>query len=112
MPQIVLRIPRLQPSATRRPSSARAACPRFTGCAGPGHSVPLAWRGTVEGMNTKQRHQAPHTTNRRQSARPISQEEVRFHFVATRQPADPAQIPWLDEISGSHDVNEASSGII
>ncbi|MFL4480187.1 hypothetical protein ACIPUB_18175 [Paeniglutamicibacter sp. ORCA_105] len=88
-------------------------------------------------MKTRQHHQAPHTTNRGQSARPISQpdgfvqaipvagipedgrsatetreEEVRFHFVATRQPADPAQIPWLDEISGSHDVNEASSGII
>ena len=112
MPQIVSRIPRLQPSATRRPSSASAACPCFTGCAGPGHSVPLVWRGTVEGMNTRQRHQAPHTANRRQSVRPISLEEVRFHFVVTRQPADPAQIPWLDEISSSHVVNEASSGII
>lgn len=91
----------------------------------------------MECMKIRQRHQAPHATNRRRSARPISppdgfvqaipvagipedghsatetrEEEVRFHFVATRQPADPAQIPWLDEISGSHDVNEASSGII
>ena len=46
------------------------------------------------------------------SASESREEEVRFHFVATRQPVDPAQIPWLDEISGSHDVNEASSGII
>ena len=46
------------------------------------------------------------------SATESREEEVRFHFVATGQPADPAQLPWLDEISGSHDVNEASSGTV
>ncbi|WP_411733307.1 hypothetical protein [Paeniglutamicibacter sp.] len=38
--------------------------------------------------------------------------KVRFRFVATRQSADPAQLPWLEEMSDSQHVNGTFSGII
>jgi hypothetical protein len=38
--------------------------------------------------------------------------EVKLEFVPTRQDADPARIPWIDEIRAGHRVEDAFPGII
>lgn len=38
--------------------------------------------------------------------------EVTLEFVSTRQSADPAQVPWLDEIRGNRHLNDSLSQVI
>ena len=123
MPQIVSGIPPLQPSASHGVGLVHAAPSRFTGCTGPGHSASLARARRVEDMKTKDRHgirpadlpgSPPGVGPVATPAFPVGPDtfELRLEIVPADQGADPARIPWIDEIRAGNRVEDAFPGII
>lgn len=107
------------------------------GSTGPGHSRRPEIGCTLENMKTKKRRTAPHGTTASNRAvmghdaapvasptalpgeeiaapRTVGPEtyEVSMEFVATVQSANPAQIPWLDEIRRDQQLNDSFSEVI